>query len=67
MRFGRRKQATAVAVAVIGGLLSPFAPTATAAPADPGKPPATSPDRADSAQPPAVWPRPQSIRAAGPA
>ncbi|MGW1663705.1 beta-N-acetylglucosaminidase domain-containing protein [Streptomyces microflavus] len=67
MRFGRRKQATAVAVAVIGGLLSPFAPTATAAPADPGKPPATSPDHADSAQPPAVWPRPQSIRAAGPA
>ncbi|MEU0356593.1 beta-N-acetylglucosaminidase domain-containing protein [Streptomyces cyaneofuscatus] len=67
MRFGRRKQATAVAVAVIGGLLSPFAPAATAAPADPGKPPATSPDRADNAQPPAVWPRPQSIRATGPA
>ncbi|MFJ9570381.1 beta-N-acetylglucosaminidase domain-containing protein [Streptomyces bacillaris] len=70
MRFGRRKQATAVAVAVIGGLLSPFAPAATAAPAppaDPGKPPASSPDRADSAQPPAVWPRPQSIRATGPA
>ncbi|MEW1580371.1 beta-N-acetylglucosaminidase domain-containing protein [Streptomyces microflavus] len=67
MRFGRRKQATAVAVAVIGGLLSPFAPTATAAPADPGKPPATSPDRADSPQPPAVWPRPQSIKATGPA
>ncbi|MFD8119243.1 beta-N-acetylglucosaminidase domain-containing protein [Streptomyces microflavus] len=66
MRFGRRKQATAVAVAVIGGLLSPFAPTATADPADPGKPPATSPDRADSAQPPAVWPRPQSIKATGP-
>ncbi|MFU0438387.1 hyaluronidase [Streptomyces sp. KAI-26] len=70
MRFGRRKQATAVAVAVIGGLLSPFAPAATAAPAppaDPGKPPASSPVRADSAQPPAVWPRPQSIRATGPA
>ncbi|MEU3205043.1 beta-N-acetylglucosaminidase domain-containing protein [Streptomyces cyaneofuscatus] len=67
MRFGRRKQATAVAVAVIGGLLSPFAPAATADPADPGKPPAASPDRADSAQPPAVWPRPQSIRANGPA
>ncbi|XUZ95787.1 beta-N-acetylglucosaminidase domain-containing protein [Streptomyces araujoniae] len=70
MRFGRRKQATAVAVAVIGGLLSPFAPAAGAAPAplaDPGKPPATSPDRADNAQPPAVWPRPQSIRATGPA
>ncbi|MET9052198.1 beta-N-acetylglucosaminidase domain-containing protein [Streptomyces bacillaris] len=69
MRFGRRKQATAVAVAVIGGLLSPFAPAAGAAPAppaDPGKPPATSPDRADNAQPPAVWPRPQSIRATGP-
>ncbi|WAE66127.1 beta-N-acetylglucosaminidase domain-containing protein [Streptomyces cavourensis] len=70
MRIGRRKQATAVAVAVIGGLLSPFAPAATAAPAppaDPGKPPASSPVRADSAQPPAVWPRPQSIRATGPA
>lgn len=67
MRFGRRKQATAVAVAVIGGLLSPFAPAATAAPADPGKPPATSPDRAADAQPPAVWPRPQSIRTTGPA
>ncbi|MFP1662566.1 beta-N-acetylglucosaminidase domain-containing protein [Streptomyces cavourensis] len=70
MRFGRRKQATAVAVAVIGGLLSPFAPAATAAPAppaDPGKPPASSPVRANSAQPPAVWPRPQSIRATGPA
>ncbi|MEU0699562.1 beta-N-acetylglucosaminidase domain-containing protein [Streptomyces bacillaris] len=70
MRFGRRKQATAVAVAVIGGLLSPFAPAATAAPAppaDPGNPPASSPVRADSAQPPAVWPRPQSIRATGPA
>ncbi|MEU2824021.1 beta-N-acetylglucosaminidase domain-containing protein [Streptomyces bacillaris] len=70
MRFGRRKQATAVAVAVIGGLLSPFAPAATAAPAppaDPGKPPAASLDRADNAQPPAVWPRPQSIRATGPA
>ncbi|NUV83528.1 beta-N-acetylglucosaminidase domain-containing protein [Streptomyces sp. CAI-155] len=70
MRFGRRKQATAVAVAVIGGLLSPFAPAATAAPAppaDPGKPPASSPVRADSAQSPAVWPRPQSIRATGPA
>ncbi|MGW4216180.1 beta-N-acetylglucosaminidase domain-containing protein [Streptomyces bacillaris] len=68
MRFGRRKQATAVAVAVIGGLLSPFAPAAGAAPAppaDPGKPPATSPDRADNARPPAVWPRPQSIRATG--
>ncbi|MYT93742.1 hyaluronidase [Streptomyces sp. SID8359] len=70
MRFGRRKQATAVAVAVIGGLLSPFAPAAGAAPAppaDPGKPPATSPDRADNTRPPAVWPRPQSIRATGPA
>ncbi|MEW2065511.1 beta-N-acetylglucosaminidase domain-containing protein [Streptomyces sp. NPDC007346] len=66
MRFGRRKQATAVAVAVIGGLLGSTAP-AVAAPLDPGKPPATAPDRADSAQPPSVWPRPQSIKATGPA
>ncbi|MEW1611300.1 MULTISPECIES: beta-N-acetylglucosaminidase domain-containing protein [unclassified Streptomyces] len=67
MRFGRRKQATAVAVAVIGGLLGPVAPAATAAPLDPGRPAAASPDRAGSAQPPAVWPRPQSIEATGPA
>ncbi|WP_411079092.1 beta-N-acetylglucosaminidase domain-containing protein [Streptomyces sp. cmx-18-6] len=67
MRFGRRKQATAVAVAVIGGLLGSVAPAATAAPLDPGKPPASSPDRADSAQPPPVWPRPQSIKTTGPA
>ncbi|MGA6169878.1 beta-N-acetylglucosaminidase domain-containing protein [Streptomyces sp. NPDC012600] len=67
MRFGRRKQATAVAVAVIGGLLGPLAPAATAAPADPGKPPATSPDRAVGAQVPSVWPRPQSIKSTGPA
>ncbi len=63
MRFGRRKQATAVAVAVIGGLLSPFAPAATAAPAAPGNPPATVRPTAPTARSrPAVWPRPQSIR-----
>ncbi|MEI7031460.1 beta-N-acetylglucosaminidase domain-containing protein [Streptomyces pratensis] len=67
MRIGRRRQATAVAVAVIGGLLGSVAPAATAAPADPGRPAASAGDRADSAQPPSVWPRPQSIRTTGPA
>ncbi|MEV5682045.1 beta-N-acetylglucosaminidase domain-containing protein [Streptomyces sp. NPDC052164] len=65
MRFGRRKHATAVAVAVIGGLLGAVAPAATAAPVVPGQPAATSPDRADDARLPSVWPRPQSIKAAG--
>ncbi|GAA2983728.1 beta-N-acetylglucosaminidase domain-containing protein [Streptomyces fulvorobeus] len=63
MRFGRRKQATAVAVAVIGGLLGPVVPAATAAPAVPG-PPAAAPDRADASLP-SVWPRPQTVKASG--
>ncbi|MFG3494163.1 beta-N-acetylglucosaminidase domain-containing protein [Streptomyces sp. NPDC047928] len=64
-RFGRRKRtATAVAVAVIGGLLG-GAPGALAAPGDgPGSPTTTNPER-DGARPPAVWPRPQSLRTAG--
>ncbi|MDN3296960.1 beta-N-acetylglucosaminidase domain-containing protein [Streptomyces ficellus] len=61
-RFGRGKRtATAVAVAVIGGLLG-GAPGALAAPGGPGAPTATVPDRDGSALPP-VWPRPQSARA----
>ncbi|MER6994946.1 beta-N-acetylglucosaminidase domain-containing protein [Streptomyces sp. NPDC000410] len=68
MRFGRSKQtATAVAVAVIGGLLG-TAPGAVAAPGVPGAPAATAdtvPDREGDATPPAVWPRPQSLKAAG--
>ncbi|MBT2493580.1 beta-N-acetylglucosaminidase domain-containing protein [Streptomyces sp. ISL-96] len=71
MQLGRRrgvKGATAVAVAVIGGLLG-GAHGAFAAPSnpepDPGAPAATKPDRESDAAVPSVWPRPQSIRAAG--
>ncbi|WP_351227718.1 beta-N-acetylglucosaminidase domain-containing protein [Streptomyces sp. NPDC002133] len=68
MRFGRSKQtATAVAVAVIGGLLG-TAPGAVAAPGEPAAPTATTvPDREGVAALPPVWPRPQTLRAAGPA
>ncbi|MFE9723556.1 beta-N-acetylglucosaminidase domain-containing protein [Streptomyces sp. NPDC005794] len=62
MQLGRRRHATAVAVAVIGGLLGPFAPAAVAAPVPPAT---TAEDRADDARPPAVWPRPQSVKASG--
>ncbi|MFE2018361.1 beta-N-acetylglucosaminidase domain-containing protein [Streptomyces sp. NPDC059499] len=65
MQFGRRRRATAVAVAVIGGLLGPVAPAAVAAPVVPGTPAATTPDRADGTQLPSVWPRPQAIKASG--
>ncbi|MFE0177786.1 beta-N-acetylglucosaminidase domain-containing protein [Streptomyces sp. NPDC059002] len=67
MQLRRRKGAAAVAVAVIAGALG-GAPGALAAPAAPGRPgtPATSPDRdpASDGLPP-VWPRPQSMSAAG--
>ncbi|MFD7864971.1 beta-N-acetylglucosaminidase domain-containing protein [Streptomyces sp. NPDC059783] len=65
MRLRRRKHATAVAVAVLGGLLSAGTPAAVAAPSPPGTPAVTTPDREDGTAPPAVWPRPQSITAAG--
>ncbi|MFD4025332.1 beta-N-acetylglucosaminidase domain-containing protein [Streptomyces sp. NPDC058576] len=70
MRIGRRRQATAVAAAVIGGLLgsvsvAPAAAAAPAAPTEPGRPVADAPDRADSARTPSVWPRPQSMRTTG--
>ncbi|MFJ8308258.1 MULTISPECIES: beta-N-acetylglucosaminidase domain-containing protein [unclassified Streptomyces] len=62
MQLGRRKRATAIAVAVIGGLLG-AAPGALAAPAGPA---ATAPDPAQEAgQLPEVWPRPQSLTPAG--
>ncbi|MGW7368197.1 beta-N-acetylglucosaminidase domain-containing protein [Streptomyces sp. NPDC054841] len=65
MRFGRRKQtATAVAVAVIGGLFG-TAPGAVAAPDVPGSTTATVPDHADGTGLPAVWPRPQTLKAGG--
>ncbi|MGW0787386.1 beta-N-acetylglucosaminidase domain-containing protein [Streptomyces sp. NPDC002911] len=62
MQLGRRRHATAVAVAVIGGLLGPFAPAAVAAPVAPA---ATAEDRAGDTLLPAVWPRPQSVKASG--
>ncbi|MFF8955958.1 beta-N-acetylglucosaminidase domain-containing protein [Streptomyces sp. NPDC014894] len=67
MRLARRRRtATAVTVAVIGGLLS-GTQGAVAAPSDPVSPARTTADpQADGAVPP-VWPRPQFIRAAGPA
>ncbi|MFJ2769452.1 beta-N-acetylglucosaminidase domain-containing protein [Streptomyces sp. NPDC087300] len=70
MQLRRRKGAAAVAVAVIAGALG-GAPGALAAPGAPGEPgtPTASPDspdegRADGGLPP-VWPRPQSMSAAG--
>ncbi|MFJ1879456.1 beta-N-acetylglucosaminidase domain-containing protein [Streptomyces sp. NPDC088137] len=65
MRLRRGKQATAIAVAVLGGLLSTGTPAAVAAPSAPGSPAVTTSDRTDDAGLPAVWPRPQSIEAAG--
>lgn len=51
-----------MAVAVIGGLLGPFAPAAAA---DPVTPAATAADRVGDTRLPAVWPRPQSVRPSG--
>ncbi|WP_405903622.1 beta-N-acetylglucosaminidase domain-containing protein [Streptomyces sp. NBC_00656] len=65
MQLRRRRHATAVAVAVLGGLLSAGAPAAVAAPSPPGTHPVSTPDRTDDAAPPAVWPRPQSIKVSG--
>ncbi|MFJ3585086.1 beta-N-acetylglucosaminidase domain-containing protein [Streptomyces sp. NPDC090127] len=64
MHLGRRKRtATAVAAAVIGGLLGGGAPgVAQAAPVTP----VTTPGVPQSPGEPAVWPRPQSLRTAGP-
>lgn len=65
VRLGRgQRTATAVAVAVIGGLLG-TAPAATAAPVEPESPAATTPDGEGESGPPAVWPRPQSLKPAG--
>ncbi|MFD3942333.1 beta-N-acetylglucosaminidase domain-containing protein [Streptomyces sp. NPDC058579] len=65
MHLGRRKRtATAVAAAVIGGLLGGGVPgAAQAVPVSP----VTTPDVPQSPAEPAVWPRPQSLREAGPA
>ncbi|MFF0747010.1 beta-N-acetylglucosaminidase domain-containing protein [Streptomyces sp. NPDC004111] len=64
MQLGRRRGATAVAFAVMGGLLG-GAPAAVAAPPAPDAPvPAARDSESDAGLPP-VWPRPQSMRAAG--
>ncbi|WP_326697510.1 beta-N-acetylglucosaminidase domain-containing protein [Streptomyces sp. NBC_01754] len=72
MQLGRTRQA-AVAATVLGGLLGPFAPAALAAPDVPavssttasGTAPTRAADRTGASRPPAVWPRPQSVRATG--
>ncbi|MFI5804530.1 beta-N-acetylglucosaminidase domain-containing protein [Streptomyces sp. NPDC051561] len=64
MQLGRRRGATAVAFAVMGGLLG-GTPVAVAAPPAPQPPsPATRDQDSDAALPP-VWPRPQSMKASG--
>ncbi|WP_267246600.1 beta-N-acetylglucosaminidase domain-containing protein [Streptomyces sp. PR69] len=76
MRLGRRRgTATAIAVAVIGSLLggaqgaaaSPAAPAAPGAPGDPESPASRAQDPRGRSAVPSVWPRPQSVKAAGPA
>ncbi|MFD6419966.1 beta-N-acetylglucosaminidase domain-containing protein [Streptomyces sp. NPDC060194] len=61
MRLRRGKRATAITVAVLGGLLT-ASPSAVAAPDDdpPGAATADGTDVPRSTTPPAVWPRPQS-------
>ncbi|WP_406000840.1 beta-N-acetylglucosaminidase domain-containing protein [Streptomyces sp. NBC_00829] len=67
MRLARRRRtATAVAVAVIGSLLG-GAHGAMAAPDDPGSPAGTAKDPEGAGALPTVWPRPQTMRASGPA
>ncbi|MGW0117150.1 beta-N-acetylglucosaminidase domain-containing protein [Streptomyces sp. NPDC003327] len=72
MQLGHRKKrtATAIAVAVIGGLLGGGATRGTAYATATATPPATATTTA-TARPagrtPAVWPRPQTLTAAGPA
>ncbi|WP_328400533.1 beta-N-acetylglucosaminidase domain-containing protein [Streptomyces sp. NBC_00390] len=61
---GRRQAAAAVAVAVIGSLLG-GAHGAVAAPQEPGSPAGTAQDPEGTADLPAVWPRPQSVKPAG--
>lgn len=56
--------ATAMAAAVIGGLLG-GAQGASAAPVDPGTAGASAPDRNSTGGVPPVWPRPQSLHAQG--
>ncbi|MEU5399175.1 beta-N-acetylglucosaminidase domain-containing protein [Streptomyces sp. NPDC005963] len=64
MRLTRsRRTATAVAVAVMGGLLG-GAQGAVAAPTDPGTPATNAEEPKGDTGLPSVWPRPQSMRAA---
>ncbi|MEU5974329.1 beta-N-acetylglucosaminidase domain-containing protein [Streptomyces sp. NPDC047315] len=65
-----RRRATALAVAVVGGLLGGGQGTALAQPAAPGATPgttnrATTTAPASTTAPPSVWPRPQSMKARG--
>lgn len=68
MQFGGKRPraagATAMAAAVIGGLLG-GAPAAAAAPVDHGTSGTSAPERDSGAGVPPVWPRPQSLRAQG--
>ncbi|MFI1887264.1 beta-N-acetylglucosaminidase domain-containing protein [Streptomyces jumonjinensis] len=65
MRLARRRRtATAVALAVIGGLLG-GAQGASADPSAPRSPARTAAAPGAEDPPPAVWPRPQSIRTLG--
>ncbi len=63
-RVPRAAGATAMAAAVIGGLLG-GAPVAGAAPVDHGEPATSTPDRDSDGGVPPVWPRPQSLHAQG--
>ncbi|MFF3324502.1 beta-N-acetylglucosaminidase domain-containing protein [Streptomyces sp. NPDC002889] len=61
---GRRRTAAAVSIAVIGSLLG-GAHGAAAAPQEPGSPAGSAQDPEGTNGLPAVWPRPQSLKAAG--
>ncbi|GAA0613707.1 beta-N-acetylglucosaminidase domain-containing protein [Streptomyces crystallinus] len=67
MQVGRGKRVAAVAAAVVGGLLG-AAPGALAAPVEPAAPEPPSATGASEVRDdtPAVWPRPQSVKRAGP-
>ncbi|MFD3516804.1 beta-N-acetylglucosaminidase domain-containing protein [Streptomyces sp. NPDC058657] len=64
MQLGRRRGATAVAFAVMGGLLG-GAPGAVAAPPAPDVPAPAAREGENAASLPPVWPRPHTMRAAG--
>ncbi|HET6858640.1 MAG TPA: beta-N-acetylglucosaminidase domain-containing protein [Streptomyces sp.] len=65
MQLGGRRGATAVAMAVMSGLLGGAHGAFAAPQPDPGTRPAAAGDRESDAALPPVWPRPQTMRAAG--